>query len=376
MIATPAADLAVVGLGPAGRALAHRAAAAGLRTVGVDPRPDRPWAPTYAAWVDELPSWLSPGVLRTRVAQPRVWATQPRTLDREYGVLDNPALHRTLDLSAVQTVTGTAAALGRGVVTLRDGTEIRAARVIDARGLRADPALAEQTAYGVVLPSAVAAPAMGGAECWFMDWRRDNGTSPGDPPSFLYAVPLGGDSVLLEETCLVGRPGLPLDTLRRRLDVRLRNRGVEVAADADFNVERVRFPVEAPRLRTAVMTFGARAGLIHPGTGYSVAASLRAVDDVVTALTVGADPAKALWPYPTRAVRSLREIGLRALLHLNPAFTAEFFDRFFALPTHRQRAYLSGREHPAATAATMWELFRTAPMPIRRTLAAASVRRS
>ncbi|GAB2648704.1 lycopene cyclase family protein [Prescottella soli] len=339
--------------------------------MGIDPHPDRPWSPTYAAWVDELPRWLGPEVLRATVGRPNVWATRSRVLDREYAILDNAALHRRLDLEGVRVVAGVAAAVASNTVVLRDGTEVRARRVMDARGLRPDPTLAEQTAFGLVLPTAAAAPAMGGAACWFMDWRRDNGTTPEDPPSFLYAVPLGDDSVLLEETCLVGRPGLALDELRRRLDARLRARGVE--PPANLEVERVRFPVQAPRSAGTVDAFGARAGLIHPGTGYSVAASLTAVDDVVEALVAGRDPGNALWPWRARIVRSLRGVGLSALLRLDPARTEEFFDAFFALPVERQRAYLSGRADATGTMHTMWALFRTVPPPIRRTLARAGV---
>jgi len=323
--------------------------------------------------VDELPHWLGPGVLRATVRRPQVWTTRSRVLDREYAILDNAALHRHLDLDEARVVAGSAATVTSNAVVLRDGTEIRAARVIDARGLRPDAALAEQTAFGLVLPTAAAAPALGDAACWFMDWRRDNGTAPGDPPSFLYAVPLGEDTVLLEETCLAGRPGLPLDELRRRLDARLLARGVE--PPANLEVERVRFPVDAPRGRTDVAAFGARAGLVHPGTGYSVAAALSAADDFVAALATGRDPGKALWPWRARAVRSLRDVGLSALLRLDPDSTAEFFDAFFALPVARQRAYLSRRADAVGTMRTMWELFRTAPPPIRRTLARAGVRR-
>ncbi|RVW03362.1 lycopene cyclase family protein [Rhodococcus spongiicola] len=257
--------------------------------------------------------------------------------------------------------------------SLRDGSEILAAQVVDARGLRPDPTLAEQTAFGLVLPTAAADPALGSASCWFMDWRRDNGTAPGDPPSFLYAVPLSDDAVLVEETCLVGRPGLPVDELRRRLDTRLANRGVDPAAN--LRVERVRFPVQAERSRSEGFAFGARAGLTHPATGYSVAASLEAVDDVVRALVSGRDPAKALWPWNAGLVHSLREVGLSALLQLDPAHAARFFDAFFALPVERQRAYLSRRTDASGTMRTMWELFRTSDPAIRRTLVRAGVRR-
>ena len=76
-----------------------------------------------------------------------------------------------------------------------------------------------------------------------MDWRPDHG-EPGWP-TFLYAVPLGGGAVLLEETSLARRPGLPLPVLRRRLHARLARHGITAPADA--RVERVRFPVDRPR---------------------------------------------------------------------------------------------------------------------------------
>ena len=48
-------------------------------------------------------------------------------------------------------------------------------------------------------------------------WGTDRET-----PSFLYAMPLGGERVFLEETCLVARPALPFATLKRRLERRWR----------------------------------------------------------------------------------------------------------------------------------------------------------
>ncbi|MGW6693060.1 lycopene cyclase family protein [Rhodococcus sp. NPDC054953] len=361
-------DLLVLGLGPAGRALAHRAAAAGLGVVAVDPAPDRPWTPTYGAWADELPRWLDPDVVATRVPRPTVWAGGRHRIDREYVVLDNGALVAALDLGAVRVLRGRAARADAAGVTLADGTRVAARAVVDARGVRRAPGLAEQTAYGIVVSGAVARPALGGADALFMDWRGDNGAAAGAPPSFLYAVPLGSDRVLLEETCLVGRPALPLPVLRTRLRTRLAARGVAAADDAP--VERVRFPVHAPR--QDLFGFGSRGGLAHPGTGYSVAASLACADAVVHALVTGGDPAAAVWPAPARAVRALRGIGLRALLTLPPQRVPAFFGQFFALPVAAQRAYLSDRADPVAVAAAMWRLFTGAPMPVRRTLIGAT----
>ncbi len=364
-------DVAVVGLGPAGRALAHRAAARGLDVVAVDPRPGRPWRATYAAWMDEVPGWLGDGVWRAALPRPRVHGVRPRELDRAYGVFDNAALRRRLDLSGVRVVGGLADALTPSSVAVRGGLRIEARRVIDARGVRPGRALAEQTAFGIAVPASVAAPVLDGGDGWFMDWRADNAAAPGGTPSFLYAVPLGDGTVLLEETCLVGRPGLPHDVLRRRLAARLAARGAAWPAHAP--VERVRFPVEAER--TAGAAFGARAGLVHPGTGYSVAASLAAADAAVDALASGRDPSRALWPWRARAVRHLREVGLAALLTMDPAAMPAFFDAFFALPAGRPPADRSGRAPVTRPAAAMWSLFRAADPATRRTLVRAGLPR-
>jgi hypothetical protein len=41
-------------------------------------------------------------------------------------------------------------------------------------------------------------------------------------------MPLGGDRVFLEETCLVAKPPLPFQTLKRRLQRRLASMGLQV----------------------------------------------------------------------------------------------------------------------------------------------------
>ncbi len=47
-------------------------------------------------------------------------------------------------------------------------------------------------------------------------------------PSFLYAMPVSGRRVFLEETCLVAKPPLPFSTLKRRLHRRLDAMGLKV----------------------------------------------------------------------------------------------------------------------------------------------------
>ncbi|MBA8794519.1 lycopene beta-cyclase [Friedmanniella endophytica] len=359
------AQVVVLGLGPAGRSVAHRLATVGVPVVAVDPNPDRRWTPTYAAWEDELPDWLPPQVVATRTPRPHAWAGREHVLDRAYVVLDTVGLQKTLDVRAVDVVTATALRADAHTVELNTGETLTADLVLDARGSRPSTERAAQTAYGLVLPDERAAAASGP---WFMDWRADHGAGDGAPPSFLYAVPLGEGRTLLEETCLVGRPALGLGELQRRLERRLAARGVSL--DGTERVERVRFSVEpdpeaarpareAPTDRPVPL--GARAGLMHPATGYSVALGLRLADELAGAVAAGRDVWSVLWPARARQVQRLREIGLTTLLRLPHAGVEQFFAAFFALPLDRQRAYLSERTDPAGTLAAMARMARTLP---------------
>ena len=337
----------------------------GIDVVAIDPSPDRRWTPTYAAWADELPSWLPTHVAATRTKHLRAWAGGEQRLERTYVVLDTPGLQRSLDLTGVQVVRGSVVDADAHRVTLADGGTVEADLVLDARGTRLSPGTAAQTAYGLVLPTERAAAAGGP---WFMDWRRDHGAGPDAVPSFLYAVPLDDERTLLEETCLVGRPALGLDELRHRLERRLASRGVRL--DGDEPLERVRFSVEAepgtPRPTgrqppDRPVALGARAGVMHPATGYSVAVSLRLAEEVAHAVAAGRDVWQVLWPASARRVQRLREMGLTTLLRLPPAGVEQFFAAFFALPAARQRAYLSDRTDPAGTLAAMARMARTLP---------------
>ena len=356
-------DVLVAGLGPAGRAVAARAARAGLDVIAVDPQPSRRWTATYGAWRDELPSWLPERVTAAEVATPAVWASTLHELTRPYRILDTARLQDCLDLEEVSVVRGRVDTIDAHSAVLSTGDRIRARYVIDARGVPAGPDRAAQTAFGRVLDDATAASALEGQQAWFMDWRRDNGTDSSDVPSFLYAMPLGGGLALLEETCLVGRPPLTLPELQRRLDVRLAARGI--ATGDPERTEKVRFAVEGIRSERGVVGFGARGGLMHPATGYAVATALSTADALVASVLAGSDPRQVLWPASARGVAALRGLGLRVLLRLDAQSAAAFFDEFFGLPTEQQRAYLSGRTDLTAVAGTMWTLFRRLPGPLR-----------
>jgi lycopene beta-cyclase len=367
----------VAGGGPAGRALAAACARIGLRTALADPAPDRPWRATYAAWAGELPADLPAGVVAAR-ATGRAVALAEHRLGWEYTVLDTAALRAHLDAGLAGVTVHRAKVLGSepGYARVTDG-RIPARLVVDATGhrpARARRPVAEQTAYGLVVDEAVAAPLVAPGEALFMDWRQDHGRAAGSTgawPTFLYAVPLGGGRVLVEETSLARRPGLPLPELRDRLHTRLAHHGVRAPAGAEE--ERVRFSVEGPIGATLAPgpAFGAAGALVHPATGFSVATALRLAPRLAEALA-GPTPLRAaravVWPAQARMVHVLRHRGLEALLRMPPERVPAFFEVFLGLPAHHRWAYLTGRADLPGTAAAMRALWARADWPLRARL--------
>ncbi|MDA3647627.1 lycopene cyclase family protein [Saccharopolyspora indica] len=381
------ADVVVVGGGPAGRAAAAACSDTGLEVVLVDPAPRRVWPHTYGAWRDELPAALPGSALASVVEQMALHGTDRHQWHRPYAVLDNTALWKHLWRHDVLEITGRAQAAEHGptgsTVVLKDGRRIAAAVVVDATGAaralsggRPAHTSAQQSAIGWVVSAAAAEPFCGPGEGVFMDWRPAPQTR-GGWPTFLYAVHVGPDRVLLEETSLARRPALPLALLRRRLAGRLAAAGV--AESERLAEERVRFPVDDPLPRPGrVVPFGAAGGFVHPASGFSVAASLRRAPWLAAAISAAlpsgpAVAARAAWSilWPPRAVSGhvLRHRALRALLSLPPDHVPEFFELFFQLDARHRAAFLAAEDDPAGTAAAMSALFASAPWRIRRRLA-------
>ncbi len=365
-------DVAIVGLGPAGRALASACASAGLRVLAVDPHPDAVWAPTFGMWADELGD-LPTTVVRARVDHPEIRGRAAHDLTRTYVILDNPALQAALPLTGVEIERSR---LDDDDVKALSG---RARVVVDARGARPDGRVRDdltphQTAYGIVLPSDLAAPALGHAEGFLMDFTPDWAADPDrpeDPASFLYALPLGDGQVLLEETCLAAAPGVPIDTLKVRLGRRLERRGVDPAAIATpSGREVVRIPMlgrgaPPPPGVVAIGTAG-RGG--HPVSGYSVAHALASAPRLASAIAAGRTPV----PDPTRAGDHVRSLALRALLRLDSDTTIELFDAFGRLRPGQQRAFLSRQSSALSVLGAMWGIFRRMPGKAQRRLVAAT----
>ncbi|WP_327112471.1 lycopene cyclase family protein [Nocardia sp. NBC_01730] len=349
-------DVCVVGLGPTGRALAHRAMRAGLSVTAIDPRPDRLWPPTFSCWVDELPDWLPPGAVATTIAAPTVWTTTEHRIDRPYCVLSKPGLHEALPLDDATVVAGRAARVDAHEVELADGTVHTAATVFDTRGLPTLGRRRAASAHGIFVDAETAAPMVREGEALLLDWRPENGTGPDEPPSFLYAVPLGDGTVIFEETSLGLRGGMPQHELRRRTLNRLASHGIRLTGAEPS--EAAHYPLDQPPPRKGAaraIPYGSRGGMMHPCTGYSVADALALVDTAVTALRQGLDPIAELWPWRARLVYWMRTRGLHGLGRLTTEQSTAMFDAFFSASPRGQRALLSAHDDYTALGAVLFD---------------------
>lgn len=396
-VATERFDVAVIGDGPAGSALAQACRRRGIDVVLVGD--DAPWTATYSTWVDDLADESGLALVDVEavvaVASAEVWAhgARPHRLQRTYATLDNDRLrsalradieHRRVRVDRVQ--------VAQDAYRLEpfDGSEMVARTVIDATGWPArfarhdsDRAPAWQTALGVVLPE----PPPGDlGNPTFMDFRRvlgndgaPSGVGPSGVTTFCYSLPVG-DGWLIEETVLAARPAIEPIALLPRLAARLGRHPDSLLADA-VRTEYVRIPLggSRPGPDQPVVAFGAAAGYVHAATGFSVAASIRAAPRVAAAIAQAlessrgiVDPtpiAEAVWTAPMRRTRVLHDFGLEVLLDLDDDEVRAFFDAFFELSIVDWSAYLRVDTPPGEVSAVMARLFRSSSWQLRRRLA-------
>ncbi|MEL4211504.1 lycopene cyclase family protein [Corynebacterium bovis] len=362
------------------------------------------WPATYGVLVDECPAWLDgdpvwpderPAHLDGRPVQSDERPT--RLYDRPSRLDERPTRPGRGQEAAPPTATAPAhprvrtpdgsirlphryamvdaasllarLAPGPGTVLHRDAPTGTAATpaalgvdaVIDCTGAPDVTGGVRQVAVGVHV-SAAEARVLGHDGPVFMDWTPAPGVTGGDVPSFLYVQPLdGGRTVLFEETVLATRASARelVPVLRRRLRARLdlASTGPEPAARrwevVDIPMGTRRRPWYRPR--DGVWALGAAGGMVHPATGYSLAAGFAAVDTVLDAVPRGRLPrrlrlsaALAWW---------LRRLGGELLTRADGDVTADFFAAFFRLPARRQWAYLTGHDG-VAVAGAMWALRR------------------
>ncbi|MFD6728029.1 lycopene cyclase family protein [Corynebacterium xerosis] len=391
---SPRTRAVVLGLGPAGRIAAHRAAARGWDVMALDPAGGS-MPSTVGAWAHQLPAWLPADAVASRF-RPSVVTSggRRRLLDDDYVVLDTAVLSR---LGGFDVCRERGMRHADGAVTIRDGDGdgedfgawTSSDVVVDAVGAAPGAAVLEarQLAFGHVfreidVPEHVRVPVL-------MDFTVPTGSDlPPDradatgsyPATFSYRLPLGDGTWLIEETILAARASSGADDprraelrahLHRMQSRRLADLGLDPArAIADETVD---FPMGPRHLpdddpRKGHGHFGAVGGWMHPATGYCVGAVLADVDRFLDQLEARADAS----PPGGRPLAWLRRRGLHVLLGFDADQTREFFDSFLSLPDAAIREYLTGTSTPrtlAVMVALAMPLGRRNPKTLARLLA-------
>jgi lycopene beta-cyclase len=353
----------------------------------VAPEPESLWLPNYCLWADEVPSEME-GVAEH--FWPEVCVATPlgtRKLDRSYVKLSTRELQTSLWTAFRSATAGVIPRRARDLdhrvgetwIHVDDGSTHRARVVVDASGATTrfvrrvhHQAPAFQTAYGLVLH----APDHGfdPLQMTLMDFRPASSDAT-EPPSFLYAMPLGEGRLFLEETSLARRPAVRLEVLRARLQVRLESLGLERAER--MGEERCSIPMGLglPAPGQPLVPFGAAASMVHPASGYLISQIFRKADPVAKSIVEGLDSGgtdaaiasgnATLWPRAQRIVWELYGFGLEALVDMNATAITRFFDSFFELPLEAWSGFLAGTLRPSELGVVMTRLFRSLPSSVR-----------
>lgn len=401
--------LYVLGMGPAGALAALRATHRGYSVVAVDPAagcngalPE--WPATYGVISPEVPQWCQPWMHPPSALTART--DQAHQLAFRYQLLNKAALRRAVWDAGIRVqpqmppelvgIADLAPQVGAQPSTPRtphpvapgvqDLPHPARALVVDCRGAVLDGSELWQLAVGYVITTRDAEAA--GLEPTFMDWSdppHHPPSAPGVPPipaaqrepaSFLYVQPLS-DGWLLEETVLAtaaptaGRREEICRILEQRLQRALATRGLPdtplhpgvlhrevVAIPMGTRAGSFRRPTVS--YGVTIYRFGARGGLIHPATGYSVGAAMGAVDcllDAIASNGVGACAGSRRQLISSEVAFFLRRVGAQLIARASQETLRSFFAGFFDLPESRQLGYLSG-DSGLGVLAAMWALRR------------------
>lgn len=371
-------DLAIVGGGPAGLAVAQQVSEAGLSVCSIDPSPKLIWPNNYGVWVDEFEAMDLLDCLDTTWSGAVVYIDDQtqKELGRPYGrvnrkqlkskmmqkcILNGVKFHQAKVIKVIHEET-------KSMLICNDGITIQAAVVLDATGFSRclvqydqpyNPGY--QVAYGIL--AEVEEHPFDVDKMVFMDWRDshlDDNIEQKEKnnklPTFLYAMPFSSNRIFLEETSLVARPGVPMDNIKERMVARLKHLGIRVTSIEEDEHCVIPMGGPLPVLPQRVIGIGGTAGMVHPSTGYMVARTLAAAPIVANAIVeflgsdrglagneLSAEVWKRLWPIQRRRQREFFCFGMDILLKLDLQGTRRFFDAFFDLEPHYWHGFLSSR---------------------------------
>ncbi|KDP26226.1 hypothetical protein JCGZ_22472 [Jatropha curcas] len=371
-------DLAVVGGGPAGLAVAQQVSEAGLSVCSIDPSPKLIWPNNYGVWVDEFEAMDLLDCLDTTWSGAVVYIDDKtkKDLGRPYGRVNRKQLKSKMLQKCISNgvkfhqakVIKVIHEESKSLLICNDGVTIQATVVLDATGFSRclvqydkpyNPGY--QVAYGIL--AEVEEHPFDVDKMVFMDWRDshlDNNLELKERnskiPTFLYAMPFSSERIFLEETSLVARPGVRMEDIQERMVARLKHLGIKVKSIEEDEHCVIPMGGPLPVLPQRIVGIGGTAGMVHPSTGYMVARTLAAAPIVANSIVqylgsgrslsgneLSAEVWKDLWPIQRRRQREFFCFGMDILLKLDLQATRRFFNAFFDLEPHYWHGFLSSR---------------------------------
>ena len=227
----------------------------------------------------EQAAWLDPFIVHRWPACEVAFPKRTRRLRISYRSVSSDRFHALLVAALGDAVRFGAevAELSATEVRLADGRRLTAGAVIDGRGAAPTPhmVLAWQKFLGVEIrfaePHGLDAPTL-----------MDATVAQEDGYRFVYVLPFGPDTALVEDTYYADRPDLDGPALHARVLAYVAERGWTVAEV--LREERGILPItlggdiEAFWRGPEIPRSGLRAGLFHPVTGYSLPDAVRLAD--------------------------------------------------------------------------------------------------
>lgn len=373
-------DILVLGSGPAGLSLASHCAQKGLKCTVVSPEPLAEWEPNYGLWIDEVEDLAVLEAMYFRWSRPRVWlADEPVELQRTYALLHGARLqqgmHRQGQAAGLEVRAGRVVRVEHGethsTAHLDDGATLTARLIVDSTGggtdlieRRRGLAPGFQAAYGQWIQ--VESHPYADEEMSLMDFRTVPGFDDAEP-SFLYAMPVSPTRLFVEETSLVARPGMNIEILKARLQMRLAHMGIQPLKMEKEEICWIPMGLGLPRKEQRLLGFGVAASMVHPSSGYQISRTLACAPALAGVLATalnhgdGATAAAAgwefLWPRDRERSWKIFTFGMDFLTDLNGAEIRRFFDSFFMLPVDDWRGYLSGTASTRAVTNSMKSFF-------------------
>lgn len=198
------------------------------------------------------------------------------------------------------------------------------------------------------------------------DYRADHydSESPADQdkvrnaPTFMYAMPLKGNTIFFEETSLVARPAVSFQECKDRCYRRLEHLGISVTKVYEEEFCYIPMGGALPARDQRVVGLGGAAAMVHPSTGYHICRVLMGAVDAASALEkellsggsgssanldrAAAAAYHAIWSPGNVRQRNFAVFGGEFLMKQDVVGLRGFFDGFFRLPLEQWGGFLAG----------------------------------